>query len=100
VYLTLTNAGGTADGLLSAGSPVAEGATLHETRVDNEVASMHDHGGAIAIPAGGEVVFAPNGLHVMLVGLREPLVAGGSFPLTLTFESGKVVTTTVTVRGE
>jgi periplasmic copper chaperone A len=41
---------------------------------------------AIDVPAGGKVKLEPGGLHIMLVGLKAPLAAGSSFPLTLKFE--------------
>jgi hypothetical protein len=47
--------------------------------------------GAIGIPAGAVVALVPSGYHVMLVGLHQPLVAGGNFPLTLSFaKAGKI----------
>jgi copper(I)-binding protein len=41
---------------------------------------------AIDVPAGARVALASGGYHVMLIGLHKPLAAGGSVPLTLTFE--------------
>ena len=43
------------------------------------------------IPPGGEAKLAPRGTHVMLMGLKAPLVAGKSFPLTLEFERAGAV---------
>ena len=37
-------------------------------------------------PAGATVTLAPQGLHVMFMGLDAPLVAGASIPATLVFE--------------
>jgi copper(I)-binding protein len=34
------------------------------------------------------VALAPQGLHLMLMGLEKPLVAGEHFPLTLHFAKG------------
>lgn len=53
---------------------------------------------AIEIPAGEEVALEPGGYHVMLMELVEPLVAGDTFDLTLTFENAGDVTVTVEVR--
>ena len=98
IYLTLTNLGGTSDAFLSAESAVAESAMLHETRVENEMASMHDHGaGGVPIPAGETVAFEPNGSHIMLMGLKQHLIEGQMFEVTLTFKSGKVVTVPVSI---
>ena len=41
------------------------------------------------------VTLAPQGTHVMLMGLDEPLVAGERFPLTLQFATAGTVTVTV-----
>jgi copper(I)-binding protein len=44
-----------------------------------EVAVLH-------IAPGEKLELAPGGLHVMLMGLRKPLVAGRTFRLELLFE--------------
>ncbi len=41
---------------------------------------------AAEITPGEPSVLQPGGLHVMLMGLTEPLVEGNSLPLTLNFE--------------
>ena len=51
----------------------------------------------VDVKAGGTVSFEPGGKHIMLVGLSHPLVAGDSFPLTLTFAHAGAITTNVTV---
>jgi hypothetical protein len=40
----------------------------------------------VDVPANQPVALKPGGTHIMLEGLNEPLQAGKSFPLTLTFE--------------
>jgi copper(I)-binding protein len=40
----------------------------------------------IVVPANGSVTLEPAGLHIMLLDLAKPLVAGESYDLTLTFE--------------
>jgi periplasmic copper chaperone A len=37
------------------------------------------------VPAGGALALEPGGTHVMLIGLRSPLVPGATVPLILTF---------------
>ena len=44
-----------------------------------EVAVLH-------VDANQAVEFAPNGMHVMLMGLKKPLVEGQKFQLDLLFE--------------
>ena len=53
---------------------------------------------SIAVPASGTVKLKPGGYHVMLIGLKKHLVAGATFPLTLTFATAGKKTVTVTVR--
>jgi copper(I)-binding protein len=91
-YLTITNKGGAADKLVGAASPSAEKTGLHEMAIDNGVMKMRPVEG-IDIPAGGSVTLAPNGLHIMFTGLKEPFKEGSKLPVTLTFEkAGKVET--------
>lgn len=46
----------------------------------------------VALPAGETVKFETGGLHLMLIGLQRPLVAGESLALTFTFRSAPPVT--------
>jgi copper(I)-binding protein len=39
----------------------------------------------LPIPAGGSLALTPGGTHLMLIGLQEPLQAGGEVMLTLEF---------------
>jgi copper(I)-binding protein len=52
----------------------------------------------IEIPAGGQVVLEPGGYHIMLISLKKALNPGDSIDVTLTFEEGDPITTSVTVR--
>ena len=52
----------------------------------------------LLIPAGGQVDLAPGGLHLMLIGVREPLAAGQTLPVELRFEKAGTVTVELTVR--
>ena len=93
-YLTLVNRGRDDDKLLGAATPVAGKVELHGSR------AAAGHGGhvmemrpvaEVEVKAGQSVVFKPDGLHVMLVGLKAPLKEGERFPLTLRFaKAGEV----------
>jgi len=85
------------DTLVSVSTPVAAMAQVHETTSDHGVMKMRPVAD-LPIPAGGMVTFAPGGYHVMLMGLKKPLVAGQTFPLTLTFAHAAPVTVDVKVR--
>ncbi len=95
VYLTVTD-NGRPDRLTGASTPAAAEAGLHESSEDNGVMKMRPLDG-IALDPGKPVAFKPNGYHVMLTGLKAPLHAGDTFPLTLTFEHAKPVTVEVKV---
>jgi copper(I)-binding protein len=96
VFLTL-KATGEGDRVVSASSPVAEKVELHETIRDGNVMRMREVP-ALMVPAGGTVELKPGSYHIMLIGLKQPLNRGESFPLTITFEKAPAVTTTVTVQ--
>ena len=94
-YLTVRNGGDQDDRLIGVASEVADQAALHASVMQDGVMRMRPVD-AVEVPAHGEAVLAPGGLHVMLVGLKAPLEEGGSFALTLVFEDAgevEVVTT-------
>ncbi|WP_341912662.1 DUF1775 domain-containing protein [Ferrovibrio terrae] len=97
VFLTLKNAGGTADKLLKAASPVAETVELHTHIKDGDAMRMRAVDN-IPVPAHGQTALEPGGYHVMLIGLKQALKEGTSFPLTLTFEKAGTVTLSVPVQ--
>ncbi len=83
-YLTITNAGKRPDRLLSVDCACAAMAMVHESKVVNGISSMAMVD-AVTIPAGGRVEFKPEGLHIMLTGVKTPLKAGGMQEMVLTF---------------
>jgi hypothetical protein len=85
VYMTLSIAGSAGDRLVAVGSPAAERAEMHETKVQGGMATMHQVR-AVEVKPGAKTELKPGGLHVMLVGLKGPLKEGGMVKLTLTFE--------------
>ncbi|MBF7730744.1 copper chaperone PCu(A)C [Pseudomonas sp. N040] len=95
-YLVIHNKGTNADTLLSASTPMADKAELHTHVMFGEVMKMQ-RVDSVGVPAGGEARFAPGGNHVMLFGLKQPLVAGEFFPLTLVFEKAGAVEVQVKV---
>ncbi|HXZ01290.1 MAG TPA: copper chaperone PCu(A)C [Stellaceae bacterium] len=96
VYLKIVNHGAGDDSLTAASTPAAAKVELHATRNDNGVMKMRPLA-EVPIQAGGSAEFKPGGMHIMLLGLRQPLKAGDSFPLTLTFNKAGAVETTVTI---
>lgn len=98
-YLTITNNGSAADRLLSAASDVAEKVELHEMSMSNGVMSMRPVDGGLAIEPGKSVSLAPGGFHLMLLGLKAPLLQGKQVPVTLTFEKAGSVKVSLDVLG-
>ncbi len=93
-YVTIRSP--TADKLVAASSPVAKKAELHTMSMSGMVMKMRPIAG-LDIPAGQAVTLQPGGMHIMLIGLAQPLKAGQTFPLTLTFEKAGERTVNVAV---
>jgi periplasmic copper chaperone A len=53
--------------------------------------------GPLPVGPGKPLVLAPGGYHVMLMGLKQPLKAGDSFPVTLTFAKAGAINATASV---
>ena len=95
VYLTITNKGAP-DKLVGVTTPVAATAKLHETVKTGDVVGMRPID-SLALPASGPTVLAPGGYHIMLMGLKDRLVEGKTFPITLTFAGAGTMDATVAV---
>lgn len=52
----------------------------------------------IEIPANGKTTLAPNGLHLMMFGLKTKLIAGDKINVTLKLDDGTTVPVVATVR--
>ena len=89
IYLTIRG-GMSDDHLTQVNTTRAAMAQVHTVTNDAGVTRMRE-AKAVAIPAAKIVTFAPQGgLHIMLMGLAPPLVAGEHFSLTLEFaEAGR-----------
>ncbi len=95
-YVTIRNRGRDADRLIAVSSPAAARAALHTHIMEAGVMKMRRLA-AFEVAAGAVTAMKPGGSHIMLMGLTAPLVQGGSFPLTLTFERAGTLTLEVTV---
>jgi periplasmic copper chaperone A len=93
-YLTILSP--TDDRLVSVSSPVAKKAELHTMSMAGTVMQMRPIA-SVDIPARQPVSLKPDGEHIMLLGLNQPLREGQSFPLTLNFEKAGPRAVTVTV---
>lgn len=84
-FLTIKNQGTTSDKLVSARTPAAGTVQIHSMSMDGGVMRMREIG-ALDVAAGTTVALQPGGYHLMLLDLKQPLVAGSKLPMTLTFE--------------
>ena len=99
VYFTLKNDTGKPDRLLKLSTPVASKVQVHRTEILDGIARMREVT-VLHVDAGQTLDFAPNGMHVMLVGLKKPLVEGQKFDLELLLEMAGPRTVKVAVRRE
>lgn len=90
VYLTLVNAGPTADTLRTVVAQDASEASIHVSMEHDGTMHMMPIP-EIPMPAGDSVAFRPLATHLMLTGLTRALADGDSTRLTLTFASGRTL---------
>ncbi len=84
-FMTIVNDGQREDQLVSASSPASREVQIHTMSMDGGVMRMRQLTDGLAIPAKGEVELKPRGLHIMFIGLKEPLRRGTNVPVTLNF---------------
>jgi copper(I)-binding protein len=91
-FVTLENTGDKPDRLLRASTPVAASVELHNMGMDAQgVMRMREVDGIALAPKASIKMRPGMGFHLMLIGLRQPLKEGATFPMTLSFErAGKV----------
>ncbi|MBX9460287.1 MAG: copper chaperone PCu(A)C [Brevundimonas sp.] len=94
-YLSLTAPAD--DRLVAVSSPVAGRVEVHESKMENNMMMMYELRDGLPLPAGQTVGLKPGGVHIMLLSVTEPLEAGDSVPLTLTFASAAPVEITASV---
>lgn len=97
VFVTVENTGNIARSIVSAWTDAADTTELHEMKRVGTTMQMSPVK-SIAVPAHGAAELKPGGLHIMLFGLRKPLVAGDTVRLTLTLDDGSKVAVAAQVR--
>jgi copper(I)-binding protein len=99
VYLVIKNPTHQAELLLSVEVPstIAEMAQIHQTKYSQNMAKMREAHSGLLIPAENSLEFIPGGNHIMLVGLKAPLIKGEKFPMKLHFEHSGEITVEVWV---
>lgn len=98
VYMTFMNTGA-ANRLVGARSDAAKAVQIHKHLMDDAgVMRMREVEGGVALGEDETVVFAPGGLHVMLMGLKAPLKKNETVGITLDFEDGSSIYVAVPVK--
>lgn len=97
-YLTIVNAGSTADRLVGGSIAVAAGFEVHDMAMTGDVMTMKMLK-SLEIPAGASVTLAPGGTHLMFTGLRHGLKKGQTVEGSLVFEKAGTVKIDFDVEG-
>ena len=97
-YLTIRNEGTEDDALLAVSTPMSGMAEVHTMSMKDGVMSMGP-AGPVEIPAGGKVLLAPGGLHIMMMKLKKALIKGKSVEITLSFKRSGKITVTAPIYG-
>jgi hypothetical protein len=98
-YVTIENKGSAPDRLIAVSGDVAGKIEIHEMAVKNGVMTMRPLENGLAIAPGKTVKFAPGGLHLMMIDLKNPLKQGDKVAVTLEFEKAGKVTASLDVQG-
>ena len=98
-YLSITNNGPEQDTLIAARTPAAAQVEFHRTSLEAGMARMRP-AGALVVASNSTVTAEPGGLHLMLVELKAPLVAGTFIPLVLEFKSAGAITVQLQVESQ
>lgn len=85
--------------VVSASSPVAATVEIHEMKMEDGVMKMRAVD-ALPLPAGQPVALKSGSYHVMLMGLKAPIKAGDTVPLTLVVEGEDKQRSNVEIKAE
>jgi periplasmic copper chaperone A len=90
-YLTLDNPTATPVKVETVSCGCAEMVEPHRSEMTGGVMRMRS-APAPVVPAHGSLVFSPGGLHLMVMGLKRPIVAGDHVPMRFSFDHGPPAT--------
>lgn len=97
IYATIENHSDKDISLTSiAANSICHNVELHTHEMQGDAMAMRKID-SIPIPAKSSVELKPGGLHVMLIGLKQTLIVGDSYPSSFTFSDGKVIPQVVQV---
>jgi copper(I)-binding protein len=90
-FLKITNAGTAPDRLVGGTLPLAETVEVHEMSMTDGIMKMRRLDKGLEIRPGQSIELKPGGYHIMFMGLKEGLKAGGTIKGTLQFEKAGTV---------
>lgn len=96
VYLTIANDSSEEEVIVGADSDRCDSMQIHETAMVGDVMEMRRLE-ELLVPAGRAVQMEPGGLHLMCLGVNEPLVLGDTFIVDLESRGGSSLTFEVVV---
>jgi len=85
-YLSITNNGTAPDRLTGVTFTAADHVEIHEMKMEGDVMKMRPLPDGVEVKPGETVRLAPDGIHLMLMGLKAPLKKGDMVAGALTFE--------------
>jgi len=91
LFMTLHNSDKADRTLTAVFTPAAKAAEIHVTRQTDKGMKM-EHTHEVTIRGGERLTFSPEGYHIMLIALKNPLAEGETVPVTLTFKNGETLT--------
>jgi copper(I)-binding protein len=95
-YATLTASAD--DRILSVSTPAADHGEVHTMSMTDGVMRMRQLVDGLALPAGVAVALKPGAEHLMIIGPKQQLKAGGVLPMTLRFAKAPPVTIQAPIR--
>jgi copper(I)-binding protein len=96
IYLMITNGSSSDQELVEARSDHCTSVELHETTMDGDVMEMNRLD-ALRVRPGETIRLEPGGLHLMCIGVRDPLTEGDAFTVTLESRAGQSLPVEVVV---
>jgi copper(I)-binding protein len=95
VYFVIHNHSSQADELTGVASDLAV-AEMHESRMNGDIMQMNQVE-SVPLEPYAEIEFAPGGLHVMLVGLKQDMKLGDEIEISMHFKNYQDLKVRVTV---
>jgi copper(I)-binding protein len=95
-YFLVQNSSDTDQILIGASADFATKAEIHNHILVDDMMRMQQQS-EVVIKPGETVQFAPGGLHIMLFGLKEPLLEGQSVAISLQTQDGESIIITANV---